>query len=284
MPEKRYSKEVIVQTLQNLAKRLGKKNLSKADVAKVISVSTVHYYFGSLGNALEAAGLERKTGFEHLNRGKQITDEELFQSILFFEKEFGHLPGYNEYSAWKGGYSVGPFRSRWGKWGDALTHYRKWKAENPRVEVEHNEVSTSQSGAKIKTAKEEEHIQSHSLVIRKTPQQLYGTPIDFRGMRHAPINEQGVVYLFGMVSRELGFYIEALQQGFPDCEGKYLYNKNKGFWAKARIEFEYKASNFKDHGHDPNQCDFIICWINDWPDCPINVIELKTEILKLPSN
>ncbi len=67
--------------------------------------------------------------------------------------------------------------------------------------------------------------------------------------RHAPINEQGVVYVFGMVSRELGFYIEAVQQGFPDCEGKYLYSSKKNLWAKARIEFEFKASSFRLHGH-----------------------------------
>ena len=106
------------------------------------------------------------------------------------------------------------------------------------------------------------------------PAQLYGEPIDFRGLRHAPINEQGVVYLFGMVSRELGFYVEAIQQGFPDCEGKYLYDQKKNLWAKARIEFEFCASSFKDHGHDPGGCDFVVCWINDWPDCPMTVIEL----------
>src|SRR5207247_1028444 len=33
----------------------------------------------------------------------------------------------------------------------------------------------------------------------------FGAPINFRGLRHAPINEQGVVFLFGMVSYELGF-------------------------------------------------------------------------------
>ena len=115
------------------------------------------------------------------------------------------------------------------------------------------------------------------------PAQLYGEPIDFRGLRHAPINEQGVVYLFGMVSRELGFYIEAIQQGFPDCEGKYLYDGKKNLWAKARIEFEFRASSFKEHGHDPNGCDFVVCWINDWPDCPVKVIELRKEILKLPA-
>jgi hypothetical protein len=118
---------------------------------------------------------------------------------------------------------------------------------------------------------------------KKSPEQFYGEPIDFRGLRHAPINEQGVVFLFAMVSRELGFNIESVQQGFPDCEGKYLYDSKNNLWAKARIEFEYKASNFEQHSHDFNQCDFIVCWMNDCPNCPIDVIELKTEILKLRS-
>jgi hypothetical protein len=46
----------------------------------------------------------------------------------------------------------------------------------------------------------------------------YGDPIDFRGLRHAPVNEDGVVLLFGMVARELGYLVEAVQAGFPDCE------------------------------------------------------------------
>jgi hypothetical protein len=47
---------------------------------------------------------------------------------------------------------------------------------------------------------------------------VFGPPLDFRGLRHAPINEQGVVYIFGMVSYELGFIVEGLQSAFPDCE------------------------------------------------------------------
>jgi hypothetical protein len=84
-----------------------------------------------------------------------------------------------------------------------------------------------------------------------TPAQLYGEPIDFRGLRHAPINEQGVVYLLGMVSCELGFYIEAIQQGFPHCEGKYLHHARKNLWAKARIEFDIRAASFRQHGTMP---------------------------------
>ena len=42
----------------------------------------------------------------------------------------------------------------------------------------------------------------------RQPGQLFGSPINFRGLRHAPINELGVVYIFGMVSYELGFIVE----------------------------------------------------------------------------
>ena len=282
MQKRKHTKESIIQTLQNQAKQL-QKNLSMADVAKILSISSISYHFGSLGNALEAAGLERTKSYDHfVGRGKVISDESLFQSLLAVENKIGHEPGHNEYLAC-GEYSNRPFRKRFGKWKDVLAHYRKWKADKS-IEIEKGAIySEPQEGGKVLEQKTGNFVKMHLTVDRKPPGQLYGEAIDFRGLRHAPINEHGVVYLFGMVSKELGFYVEALQQGFPDCEGKYLYDRKKNLWAKARIEFEYKASSFKEHGHDTKQCDFIVCWINDWPDCPINVIELKTQILKLPS-
>jgi hypothetical protein len=32
--------------------------------------------------------------------------------------------------------------------------------------------------------------------------------------------------------------------------------------------------------HDPNGCDIIVCWEHNWPECPLEVIELKKEIAK----
>lgn len=279
MGKQKHSKESIIQTLQNLATRLGKKKLTTADIAQVISTSVIKRYFGSVGNALDAAGLERtKIGENLRGRGSPISDDELLQSLFLTEQKIGHEPNFNEQMAF-GKYVSATFTKRFGKWNDVLKHYRRWKAENPECVAE---VHATPQEVSIPSKKEEVPVRTNPTVSRKTPEQLYGEPIDFRGLRHAPINEQGVVYLFGMVSRELGFSIEALQQGFPDCEGKYLYDDKKNLWAKARIEFEYKASAFKEHGHDPNHCDFVVCWINDWPDCPIDVIELKSEILKLP--
>jgi hypothetical protein len=87
----------------------------------------------------------------------------------------------------------------------------------------------------------------------KTADIEYGAPMDFRGLRHAPLNEQGVVYLFGMVSYELGFLIEAVHASFPDCEAKRCIDRTRNRWQRVRIEFEYRSSQFRDHGHDPKR-------------------------------
>lgn len=110
---------------------------------------------------------------------------------------------------------------------------------------------------------------------------LLGEPLNFRGLQHSPINEQGVVFLFGMVCRELGYLVEAVQTGFPDCEGKRQVDTRR--WERVRVEFEFKSSNFLKHGHDPNLCDLIVCWEHDWLNCPLEVLELRKEIQKLNS-
>ena len=109
----------------------------------------------------------------------------------------------------------------------------------------------------------------------------YGAPISFRGLRHAPINEQGVVYLFGMVSSELGLIVEAVQSAFPDCEAKRRIDATRNRWQRVRIEFEYYSSNFKEHRHDPIKCDMIVCWEHDWAECPLEALELRSVIDQL---
>ncbi|MDX1947469.1 MAG: hypothetical protein SFU86_18860 [Pirellulaceae bacterium] len=284
MGRKTHTRESIIQTLQSLAKSLKKDTLSMIDLGGVISPSSINNHFGSVGNALEAAGLRRRAPHEVLEAVRRtLSDDDLFEAVLEVETTLGHEPRSNEFSA-NGRISLQPFRRRFGTWEESLAFYRKWKSETGAVVhcgASADPIATPDKVGTMQSDSDSMYVISTSTI--KPPMQFYGEPIDFRGLRHAPINEQGVVYLFGMVSRELGFYIEAVQQGFPDCEGKYLYDPKRSLWAKARIEFEFKASNFRQHGHDPNQCDFVICWENDWPDCPINVIELRKEILKLPS-
>ena len=104
-------------------------------------------------------------------------------------------------------------------------------------------------------------------------QNFYGDFINFRGLQHAPVNEQGV-FLFGMICKELGYVVEIIKPGFPDCEAKRRIRGKSGMWQRVRIEFEFQSRSFKAHGHDPHQCDMIVCWEDNWPDCPIEVLEL----------
>jgi hypothetical protein len=105
--------------------------------------------------------------------------------------------------------------------------------------------------------------------------------INFRNLKFAPVNEQGVVYLFGMVSHQLGFKIENIRSVFPDCEGKRCTDSEKDTWEDVRIEFEYKSSDFKKHSLNNDECDIIICWIHDWEESPIEVLELRPTLQSL---
>lgn len=101
---------------------------------------------------------------------------------------------------------------------------------------------------------------------------IVGKLINFRGLVYAPVNEQGVVFLFGKVAHDLGMYIELIRPGFPDCIAKRYIGKER--WEDVRIEFEFKSSQFN---HNPKGVNMIVCWEHDWEDCPssIEVIELK---------
>jgi hypothetical protein len=103
---------------------------------------------------------------------------------------------------------------------------------------------------------------------------VMGEPFDRSPMTNAPVNELGVMVLFGMVAVGLGLQVESVQGKFPDCVAKREVAPGK--WQYLRIEFEYESKNFKLHGHDPKGCDMIVCWRHNWKECPaeIEVVEL----------
>lgn len=107
---------------------------------------------------------------------------------------------------------------------------------------------------------------------------IVGSLINFRGMVYSPINEQGVVLLFGKVLKDLNMYVEEIKTGYPDCVARRRTGKG---WERIYIEFEYASSGFKSHLEDfkdGKKCDLVICWINNWKGCPVPVMELKEEI------
>jgi hypothetical protein len=110
---------------------------------------------------------------------------------------------------------------------------------------------------------------------------VYGEPLGLAAMAHAPTNELGVLFLFGILAADLGFRVERLQAAFPDCEAKREVAPGK--WELVFIELEIYSRNFKLHRHNPKGCHAIVCWKHNWPDCPewLEVIELSKVVKKL---
>lgn len=273
-------KHEIILELQRIATFLNKNSITRREFSEhnqiQISSNTIENKFGSWNRAIEAAGLAPST-LEH----PKIADDVLLEEILRLATEIGKAPTERELAAF-GKFSVRPYRARWGTFGEAVkVAYAKNKVSFPntepnpmRVQADTQPVTTSDNNHSIA------QVAINSGVSRKKTQ--YGEPIDFRGLRHAPVNEQGVVYMFGMVSRELGFLIESLRTAYPDCEGKRCVDEKRQLWEHVLIEFEFKSSNFREHGHKLEGCDLIVCWIHDWSDSPLEVLELKSTIRRLP--
>jgi len=105
-----------------------------------------------------------------------------------------------------------------------------------------------------------------------------GKPLNFRGLVYEPLNENGVVFLFALVARDLGFYVEGIREAFPDAFGKRKENHRLH---PVEIEFKFKSSGYKKYFAKGRLCDVIICWQHDWKECPIEVIELRSKIREL---
>jgi hypothetical protein len=104
----------------------------------------------------------------------------------------------------------------------------------------------------------------------------------FAPFSFAPTNEQGVIFVFGGVAHELGLTVTRLQTQFPDIEAMREVGPNK--CQPVYLEAEYESKNFLLHMHPLDGCDGIVCWIDNWPECPLEVIELRSVVEELRRN
>lgn len=84
-------------------------------------------------------------------------------------------------------------------------------------------------------------------------------------------NEAGAIVYFAQNCRRMGYDIEAMNTGYPDSVVRRLSDG-----LLIRTEFEYESKSFFSHGHDPRECDLIICWRHTGLETPIPIIELET--------
>jgi len=265
-------KNEIIEEIQRIAVKLGRKSVKKTEFSRnsKIGISTVRYHFGSWNKAVEAAGLVPIDPLEMIRKKEIIPDKELLMDLMRLYHEFHREPTASLINS-NGKFSEIPYKRRWKSIHEAFLIAQNKYGNESTFTTSNEEPSTT--GEKVIIIPET--IKPKTSSKRKI---VFGEPIDFRGLRFAPINEQGVVYLFGMISQELGYLIESIRTEYPDCEGKRCFDKAKNKWEHVQIEFEFKSSHFKDHGHNEELCDIIVCWEHDWQECPVEVLELRNVI------
>lgn len=269
------TREHIIEMAKEIAQKLGVEVLRIPDFVRESGIHKHQIYSmfpdGGWSTVLSEAGLA--TG----GSGYTLEDDDLLNEFHRVVTKVGKIPTWNLFQN-LGKISGDTIRRRFGGTQGTIKRYKFWLEENlPDSPI--LELTSTKSRHEIPSPPEvtvKKSVYNQAWVRKTGPE--FGAPINFRGLTHAPINEQGVVYLFGMVSYELGFIVEAIQPSFPDCEAKRCVDTKRNRWQRVRIEFEFVSSNFRQHGHDPNQCDLIVCWEHDWQECPIEVVELRTVI------
>lgn len=122
------------------------------------------------------------------------------------------------------------------------------------------------------------HAPQDEAQFRRGKEHRQGRSLGFRGFAFAPTSENDVVQLFGAVADELGFEIMGNRSEFPDCKARRREKAQREHFSDCLIEYEFSSRDFKRHRHDPKGCNLIVCWEHNWPDCPVEVLELKQAI------
>ncbi|HET9183823.1 MAG TPA: hypothetical protein VFP59_16960 [Candidatus Angelobacter sp.] len=253
--------------------------------------------------------LVQEAGFEALGPGFHLTQDELLEDWAAVARRLGKVPTVLQYDK-AGKYSHRAFRQRWKSWHEVPAAVVEWTASQwpdrqwddvvkiARTYTEERKAAGDRLGKKKYnrlTSTPDEALTSmpptestssttstesgqSTRSTKKSAAPVYGRPIMLPEMATAPTNELGVIYLFGVLAKVLGFMVLRLQAEFPDCEA--LRRGQDGRWRRIRVEFEFESKNFLLHGHDVNGCDLIVCWVNNWPSCPVEVLELSSLLAK----
>jgi hypothetical protein len=275
------TKEKVLALLKKCATKLGR-TPTTTEIQRMTGVSPyfINRHFNNLAHALQQAGIEPR------GVGHRVDTVSLMEDWAHLVRKLGRPPSHMEYKK-AGQFGANSILNRCGAWSRAGERFCALVAEN-KTQGEWADVleiiarwegkttaagrRTVQNGRKSERAIQDEP-QPRRKILPGRP--VYGAPSKVRGMSYEPVNEAGVVFVFGMLAEKLRMEVERIQTAFPDCEA--MREVATGKWQRVKIEFEYASRNFVDHKHPVDGCDIIVCWVHNWVDCPeeIEVIELR---------
>ncbi|HEY2361313.1 MAG TPA: hypothetical protein VGK36_09375 [Candidatus Angelobacter sp.] len=263
-------KEEVITQIQECAKKLGHcPSIPELGAKAKISISVLRKLFGTYAQALLECGLERQ------GPGYQVDPMHLFTEWAEMVRKLKEIPTMAEYSL-RSKHSPRPLLGRFGSWKN-VPKGLKFFAEQEGLTNDYEDVLevirmyyTGGIGPG-RTLRKPIVITSQRPLFADRP--VYGPSLVPTALAHGPMNEAGVVYLFGMLAEKLGFVVTSIQTEFPDCEA--MWEVQPGKWQRVRIEFEYESRNFVKHYHQAKDCDVIVCWVHNWPECPLEVVSLR---------
>jgi hypothetical protein len=268
LEKKAMSREEIMTAIQGLANKLGRvPTLTELKTMTPVGRRVVRSHFTTYTNALIACGMLA-------NKKQRIGMDSLFGDWATVARGMQKLPTSTEYEE-KGAHSAKAIIARCGSWKRVPHMMLGYAQERGLVKEWPDVMAMARAEKELSWPATESLWPGHEAarwdVFTNRP--VYGPPMTMGPLAHAPTNEMGVVFLFGAMVRDLGYVVTLLQSEFPDCEALRQVMRDK--WQRLRIEFEYESLNFLKHGHDVKGCDMIVCWKHNWPECPVEVLELS---------
>jgi hypothetical protein len=264
------TREEIIHAIQQTAEKLGH-TPSQAELARHSTVTRrqVRTAFGTYMQALRECKLLKR------GPGKRVEMEPLFKDWAEIVRSLKRTPTVLEYEQYSR-YSVSPLRTRFNIWGnvaEGLRQYaqeQEWAAEWADVleiiATRNDDVAGQEKMSATGLVRSGGH-------KRMLDRPVYGPPVRRDPLAYGPVNEAGVVFLFGVMAERLGFIVTRMQTEFPDCEAMWEVEEDR--WQRVLIEFELESRNFLRHMHEASRCDMIVCWEHNWAECPLEVVELK---------
>ena len=275
------TKQEISEAITGCAQKLGR-TPSILEVMKMGKVTRrqIRAEFGSFTQALRECNLERE-----ISSGQKVPLEPLLADWAGVVRKVGKAPSMSEYEALSK-YSCKPLVRCFGSWRQVaygLTQFAEGRglAEEWKAELELAKAKGGDKDAQWMLPRQAPTARSEMLAAWRerartagpTAGPTYGPPMWPGPLAYAPVNELGVVFLFGWMAPQLGYVVHRIQPEFPDCEAMRLVGEDK--CELVKIEFEHESRNFLKHMHDASKCDLIICWKHNWPECQLEVLELR---------
>jgi hypothetical protein len=262
------TREAVLKTIRDTARKLGHTpQLAELTRMGVLERMHVRRHFRSYTLAVRECGLEPQTNVA------MIPMKTLFVEWATVARKQKRLPVMGDFPP-AGKFSRSMFIYRFGGWlkvPEAMARYaREQKLEERWQDVMEMIAKRRNEGVMLRATTKPARLKGR---LEREASPVYGRSLARGPLVNEPINEQGVLFLFGAMAEKLGFRITLIQTGFPDIEA--LIEVSPGRWKRVRIEVEYESRNFLKHRHNVNGCEMIVCWIHNWKGCPLEVVELS---------